>query len=65
MSEKRLRRFVACLSLSFALSATASAAERAAPPNILIIVSDDQGYRDLGCFGSDEVLTPHLDEKTR
>jgi len=33
----------------------------AAPPNILLIVSDDQGYRDLGCFGSEEVKTPHLD----
>ena len=33
----------------------------AAPPNILLIVSDDQGYRDLGCFGSDEVITPSLD----
>ncbi len=30
-------------------------------PNVLIIVSDDQGYRDLGCFGSEEVKTPHLD----
>jgi arylsulfatase A len=29
--------------------------------NILIIVSDDQGYRDLGCFGSSEILTPNLD----
>ncbi len=33
----------------------------AAPPNIVLIVSDDQGYRDLGCYGSEEVLTPHLD----
>ncbi|QDT49227.1 Arylsulfatase [Symmachiella dynata] len=32
------------------------------PPNIVLIVSDDQGYRDLGCFGSDEVKTPHLDQ---
>lgn len=30
-------------------------------PNIVIIVSDDQGYRDLGCFGSEEILTPNLD----
>jgi arylsulfatase A-like enzyme len=31
------------------------------PPNILLIVSDDQGYNDLGCFGSTEVKTPNLD----
>lgn len=31
------------------------------PPNILLIVSDDQGYNDLGCFGSSEVKTPNLD----
>lgn len=30
-------------------------------PNVVVIVSDDQGYRDLGCFGSDEVITPNLD----
>ncbi len=36
-----------------------------APPNIVLIVSDDQGYGDLGCFGSDEVLTPHLDRLAR
>ena len=33
----------------------------AAAPNIVLIVSDDQGYRDLGCFGSKEILTPQLD----
>ena len=37
------------------------AAENRARPNVLLIVSDDQGYRDLGCFGSGEVQTPHLD----
>ena len=30
-------------------------------PNVLLIVSDDQGYRDLGCFGSNEIKTPNLD----
>jgi arylsulfatase A-like enzyme len=34
--------------------------ERAAP-NILVIVSDDQGMGDLGCYGAPDVQTPHLD----
>lgn len=33
---------------------------QAARPNILLIVSDDLGFSDLGCFGG-EIDTPHLD----
>src|SRR6185503_2058148 len=33
----------------------------AAPPNILLIVSDDQGYPDLGCIGTKPIETPNLD----
>ena len=31
-------------------------------PNIVIIFTDDQGYSDLGCFGSKENQTPVLDQ---
>jgi arylsulfatase A-like enzyme len=37
------------------------AAENSRRPNIVLIVSDDQGYQDLGCYGSEEAKTPHLD----
>ncbi len=36
-------------------------ATSAAKPNILVIVSDDQGYADLGFQGSKDIPTPHLD----
>ena len=30
-------------------------------PNILFILTDDQGYGDLSCMGSENIATPHID----
>lgn len=43
----------------------AGAAERSAPPNILLIVADDLGYHSLGATGQKLIQTPHLDRLAR
>ncbi len=44
-----------------ALAITTGWAAAAAKPNILLIVSDDQGYADTGFQGAKDLATPHLD----
>lgn len=51
------RLALACLCLAGALSAFAASAAR---PNIILIMADDMGFSDLGCYGS-EIPTPNLD----
>ena len=33
--------------------------------NVVLIFADDQGYGDLGCFGSEKIKTPHIDQMAR
>ena len=40
---------------------TTRAQQDARLPNVVIIMSDDQGYGDAGCYGASDVQTPHID----
>ncbi|MDG2273966.1 MAG: sulfatase-like hydrolase/transferase, partial [Halioglobus sp.] len=43
--------------LLMVISSESRAAEK---PNVIVIMADDLGFSDLGCYGG-EVETPHLD----
>lgn len=39
--------------------------EAESKPNFVIIFTDDQGYADLGCFGSTKIKTPNIDRMAK
>ena len=45
--------------LAACVASVSQAADR--PPNFVVIFTDDQGYQDVGCFGSPDIRTPRLD----
>ena len=56
-----MRTFIV-LAISILIAISAVAVEsRAAPPNVLLIYTDDQGSFDLNCYGSKDLATPNLD----
>jgi arylsulfatase A-like enzyme len=59
-----MRNLALMLALSLGVTLLGFAAARkpgARPPNFIVILADDFGYGDLGCCGSREIATPHLD----
>jgi arylsulfatase A-like enzyme len=56
----RLLPFALCL-LPLAFLTPTAQAQPARKPNIILILADDLGQRDLGCYGSTFYETPNLD----
>lgn len=58
---KPISVFIAFFSCVY-LSIFAPQAEGGEKPNIVVVLTDDQGYADLGCFGGKDVYTPRIDQ---
>jgi arylsulfatase A-like enzyme len=56
-----------CVGLKAALVAAALCSLGAAPPrpNVVLIVADDLGRGDLGCYGATKIATPNIDRLAR
>lgn len=69
MKNSAIRLAVVCSFVSWLMFASATEShaqsETERPPNVVLIVADDLGYRELGCFGQQKIRTPRLDALAR
>lgn len=63
--RRNLRRWLSVLLVLVGFADATIAADSTKPPNIVLVMTDDQGYGDLGFTGNPILKTPHLDAFAR
>lgn len=61
MFTKCLGVFAACFTLLLAVSSVTAASLDGSRPNVILVMTDDQGMGDLSCLGNEVLRTPNLD----
>ena len=56
----KMKQSISVLPL-LALSQPAISEQQPAKPNVILVVTDDQGYGDLGAHGHPHLITPNMD----
>ncbi|WGQ11313.1 sulfatase [Pedobacter gandavensis] len=57
-----MKNLIICAVLALGITGSAAAQNKALKkPNVIVIVSDDAGYVDFGCYGGKQIPTPNID----
>jgi sulfatase-like protein len=65
MTGHSMRSIASRLRIGLVFSLAWTAGTGAAPPNLIVILSDDQGRGDYGAFGTPDIRTPAIDRLFR
>jgi arylsulfatase A-like enzyme len=55
----------AVLAVLFTIAASSAAQAQPPGPNVVLIVTDDMGYADVGSYGASDIRTPNIDSLAR
>ncbi|MEE2658738.1 MAG: sulfatase-like hydrolase/transferase [Candidatus Latescibacterota bacterium] len=61
ISRRRWLQQAGASAASLALAPGRTLAQKSRSPNVILIVADDLGSRDIGCYGADDLVTPNID----
>ncbi len=56
-----MKRSIGLFTLLILISLAPAHAQSSSAPNVLLIITDDQGYHDVSYYGTEDIRTPYID----